>query len=156
MAKNERSIRVISMSAQEGFFTTLGEVRDWLKISCKVNNKGIYSYKERKGYLGKNCNPPGSIMLFKWKGQIIGEAIVEKDSLEYEQPPEGEEKFYITFEPSSIRLYNQKIPLKEIEETIIHLTEGIDKICTKGTTKISGEAYLYILSKVIETGLGFT
>lgn len=151
MKETGRVIRIISMK-EDREFQTNGEVKDWLNRTCRVLRNGKYHFYDKR-YLGEEKNPPGTILIFKWKNNLIGEGIIKEDRL-LNKDKTIPEPYYVKFEPTSIRTYTKEIPVPYIRDMIKELT-GKD-IQGQGTTIINGQAYLHILSKIMENGFGFT
>ncbi|HXC44818.1 MAG TPA: hypothetical protein VNY51_15010 [Candidatus Dormibacteraeota bacterium] len=66
--------------------------------------------------------PPGSIVLFRYGHEIIGEAVVRKGKETGSVTgrtllgEDGEYAARVTFAPSSIRLYSPPLPVKQIQQ----------------------------------------
>ena len=148
MGQKKPLIRLLSMDIDEEF-NTLDELRTWYIDICKKERGGIFHL--RSDTLGYN-NAPGSIFIFKWNNEWIGEAIVLKD-VEENTFTDNPEPFLITFEPSSMRLYSATIPVNIIREVLMDL--GNKDIRGQGSRLLNLEGYLYIQQHIIEKGIQF-
>ena len=136
----KRVIRILPMTddpAENPAFKSLGEVRDWLLSECRSIRKGVFELKSKN-----SIGDAGSIVIFKYKKQLIAEAIVMADVLEIYNPRLDEEIYTIRFIPSSIRLFAKPIPISDLDFTIHHQPQTI----------ISYDDYLTILGELTEYG----
>ena len=112
------NIRIFPHAREE--FPSLDTFVTWLHTSLKARN-GLYNLR------AKNAAdvPPGSIVLFRYGQEIVGEAVViDKkifDSPILERTFTGAEAKYearVAFVPSSIRLFVPAIPIDNIQSLI--------------------------------------
>jgi len=115
-------------------FNTIEKFQKWLETTCKRERSGKFHLRTKIG-LGDGCNPPGSLGIFRFKGHLIGEGEVEKDIIDNDD--DLKEKYAIYFQPNTIKLYSNPIPVKDIT-----LPSGKD-IIHRGTT-LSPEDYEYL------------
>jgi len=78
---------------------------------CKIERHGKFHLRSKIG-LGGECNSPGSLWILRFKGNLIAEASVEKDIIDNDD--EEEEKYAIYFQPNTIKIYLNPIPVKNI------------------------------------------
>lgn len=101
--------------------------------------------------------PPGSIVLFRYRHKIVGEAIVWKGKEVFTEPLKdrtlsGEEEEYgaqVTFAPSSIRLYAPPLPVDRIQP---HTDKDLVKFAG-AYTELDWSIYAHILEEVISRGV---
>ncbi len=120
-------------------FTTIEEFQKWLLTKCKIERHGKFHLRSKIG-LGDGCNSPGSLWIFRFKGNLIAEGFVEKDIIDNDD--EEEEKYAIYFQPNTIKVYSKPIPVKDIS-----LPSG-KNIIRRGTI-LSEEDHRY-LKNIIE------
>ena len=94
---------------KDEIFKTKKSLKFFLLTELKKND-GIYHITSLKGI---KSVPAGSIVLFRKKNKIVGEAIVKEDIKKINsQDYEG----IIRFEPSSIRVYSEPIDIEKLQE----------------------------------------
>ncbi len=106
-------------------FPTPEALRDFLANSLPQPPEGRYLFG-KIGWKDKNFKDrviPGSLVLFRKKGSIVGQAISKTMIEELEPPEEGETEtgteatYYheIFFAPESIEVYSETLPIEQIE-----------------------------------------
>jgi hypothetical protein len=104
--------RIRGFTHAEDEFEDEYELRDWLDKELRINLRGCYHLREARG-LGwsPDALPPGSIVLFHFKGKIVGEGVVEKGVQKIDEEHRRKEelgpqyKFFVKFKPELIRAY---------------------------------------------------
>lgn len=89
-------------------------LKDWLlhhlPYSRKGNPKGYYRLRTING-VGQV--PPGSVVLFRFKNNIVGSAVVKRDVEPISETIGGVTyKGSIIFDPDSINVYDCSVPIK--------------------------------------------
>lgn len=106
-------VRIFPHSKEE--FEDSDELRTWLITALKARG-GRYRLHVDSSY---GSNPSGSLILFRYENEIIGEAVVEQDYIAYDKPLKiGDFTYggFIKFVPSSIRVYVGGLPVKVLGE----------------------------------------
>ena len=115
---SEIQIRVFSLSIKDIFKDGLEYAIYWL---MKKGDNPCYFRENSPRNL-----PSGSIMLFKFKAQIFGQAIVKEEKRKVSAKKQAElraengylYKHYLTFEPSSIDIFQRYPSQKEVEQKL--------------------------------------
>ena len=106
-------IRIFPHSRDE--FETTDDLKTWLLTALKARG-GRYYLREGSKY---GSNPPGSIILFRYGDEIVGEAVVEEDFTPEHKAESGfRYEGYIKFEPSSIRTYVGALSIETLERIV--------------------------------------
>ena len=122
-------------------------MRDWLGSSLRIDRKGEYLLGEARG-LGDL--PSGSIVLFHFKGKIVGEAVVAQPPKEIDHEKRNRDdvsdelKHYVVFVPESIRAYPEKLFISDDE------FKEITGKSLRHHFDISPEQYLLLIRKLAE------
>ena len=109
-------IRILPHTRAE--FPSSDHLRTWMLTALKANG-GCYLLRSF-GVLGAGNNPPGSIVLFRFHDQIVGEAVIEQDVTRQnieDLTPEGQPftyEGYMKLAPSSIRAYIGSLSVAEL------------------------------------------
>ena len=118
------------------------DFKGWLHFTLRARG-GTYYFRKAYKYIMNN-NPPGTIVLFRFEDEIVGEGVVKVDTVKsnishYEK--------MITFEPSSIRIYAKPL-------TVERLSKALDKDLSSDTTyyAIPMKHYGTVLSEVNNLG----
>jgi hypothetical protein len=148
---SEPQIRIFPHSREE--FPSDDLLRIWL-LNALRGRGGRYRLRSLKG--GKpQALPPGSIVLFRYADDIIGEAVVQKD-IEKESGTErnlwtGKDVEYealVTFAPSSIRLYAPAVSVQKIQKYV-----GKDiTTAANAYVELDWNAYASVLQDVVSAG----
>lgn len=105
-------IRIFPHSRKE--FRSADELASWLQSGLRDRDG---KYHLRNVGAGIGSTPPGSVVLFRFDKEIIGEAIVKQDVIEEEIVDSGYTyKGYIQFEQSSVRVYRGFLPIEFLEK----------------------------------------
>ncbi|MDP2858820.1 MAG: hypothetical protein Q8P50_12700 [Bacillota bacterium] len=114
-------IRVFPHSRDE--FPTADDLRTWLATALKAKG-GRYLLHSLTG-IGEGNTPPGSIGLFRFHDEIVGEAVVVEDVQRAKiQEPSGVGGNAVTYEgfiqfvPSSIRLYVGGLAISDLQAVV--------------------------------------
>ena len=106
------TIRIFPHSREE--FRSADELASWLQSGLRYRDG---KYHLRRVGAGIGSIPPGSVVLFRFDKEIIGEAIVKQDVVEEEIVDSGYTyKGYIQFEQSSVRVYRGFLPIEFLEK----------------------------------------
>jgi hypothetical protein len=106
-------IRIFPHSREE--FETDDELRTWLHNGLRLRDGKYYLRSIQPVGLGKNS--PGTLVLFRFDKEILGEAVVKEDVVKVErQRGDVEYKGMIKFEASSIRIYRKPIKVEFLEK----------------------------------------
>ena len=106
-------IRIFPHSREE--FETDDELRTWLHNGLRLRDGKYYLRSIQPVGLGKN--PPGTLVLFRFDKEILGEAVVKEDVVKVErQRGDVEYEGMIKFEASSIRIYRKPIKVEYLEK----------------------------------------
>lgn len=107
-----KHIRIFPCNREE--FETVEELRIWLEKTLPLEREGRYRLRTLQNI---KSVPQGSIVLFRFDQEIIGEAIVRQDIQEINEEINGVNYVgAIYFEPSSIRIYKRPLPVSFIEQ----------------------------------------
>jgi len=151
--KDEISRKIITFPMKEDpEFSTLDELQRWLIGACKIVKEGRFGVID-KGNIKWEKVGPGSIIIFRYSDEtrdkydktvLVGEAIFA----DYLQPDPTKkltgEDYYFPLIPSSIRLYVNPIPAKDL---------GLSKdVSGRGRAFLDESDYLKILSKNVKGG----
>jgi hypothetical protein len=108
--------------------------------------------------------PPGSIVLFRYADEIVGEAVVSKK--EHKLPKikkgksllgeEGEYAAQVTFAPSSIRLYSPPVDVNTIQPLVDESRIKKDLSGARPYYLLNWDIYGRILKEVVSEGGAFT
>lgn len=98
-------IRIFPHSREQ--FESDDVLKDWLK-----QNNGEYWLKSLQPI---KSVPTGSIVLFRFDKEIVGEAVVQRDIRKLDTN-EFESEGKIKFEPASIRIYKKPLKIKTLEK----------------------------------------
>ena len=118
------------------------DIKGWLHFTMR-NRGGTYYFRKAYKYI-KHSNPPGTIVLFRYDEDIVGEAVVAIDTIKSNI---SHYEMMVTFDPSSIRIY--KKPL-----TIQTLSKIVEKDLKSDTTyyNIPMKYYGLIMAEVVRRG----
>ena len=106
-------IRIFPHSREE--FEADDELRTWLHNGLRLRDGKYYLRSIQPVGLGKN--PPGTLVLFRFDKEILGEAVVKEDVVKVErQRGDVEYEGMIKFEASSIRIYRKPIKVEYLEK----------------------------------------
>ena len=139
----DQTIRIFPHSREE--FETDDELMSWLHNGLRLRD-GEYYLRSTQGV---GSISPGSIVLFRFDKDIMGEAIVKEDVKEVDIT-ENEVRYegMIKFEASSIRIYRRPVEIKFLES----LT-GRDFSVARTYFKIDNwDIYPQILAEVAKYG----
>lgn len=141
-------VRIFPHNKKE--FPLVDDLRTWLLNGLRGRG-GLYHLGDKDVV---SELPPGSIVLFRYGHEIVGEAVVRKGK-ELLEPrvrdttrsgAEVEYQAKVTFDPSSIRLY-----APSLTEEQIHTEKDI--ITYKGAyVELDWTAYAYVLREVVTRG----
>jgi hypothetical protein len=95
--------------------------------------------------------PPGSVVLFRYADEIIGEAVVSKGKVIV-----SDEEGYaaqVTLAPSSIRLYSPPLPVKQIQQ---YYPEKDISSSAQPYYLLNWDVYSRILKEVVSAGAFIT
>ena len=91
--------------------------------------------------------PPGSVVLFRYADEIVGEAVVSKEK----EIVSGEEyAAQVTLAPSSIRLYSPPLPINRIQQ--LYPEKDISS-SAQPYYILPWESYSHILKEVVTAGV---
>ena len=106
-------IRIFPHSREE--FETDDELRTWLHNGLRLREGKYYLRSIQPVGLGKNS--PGTLVLFRFDKEILGEAVVKEDVVKVErQRGNVEYEGMIKFEASSIRIYRKPIKVEFLKK----------------------------------------
>jgi hypothetical protein len=144
-------VRIFPHSQQE--FPSEDSLLTWLLTALRGRG-GVY--------LLRNANavkdlPAGSVVLFRYGQNIVGEAIVSKGKEVFpekltDRTLTGKEAEYgaqVTFVPSSIRLYAPPLPVERLQE---HLREKDVVKYAAAYTDLEWSIYAKVLQEVVSKG----
>ncbi|MBT0159474.1 hypothetical protein G4O51_05770 [Candidatus Bathyarchaeota archaeon A05DMB-2] len=137
---HEKKICILSLSKTDrNFKFTIGikGAIKWLEGKKEPPHRYFFSKKKPKEGLS-----PGSIVLFSFEGQIFGEAIVKEDIKPLSDSTDY--KYYLTLDPSSIRVFHF-FPTKE------QITEKTELLFGQLFTYINFDQYNKILEMTEKT-----
>ena len=136
------TVRIFPHSRDE--FETDDELRSWLHNGLRLRD-GEYYLRATKGI---GSIPRGSIVLFRFDKDIVGEAIVKEDVQKVDIIRRGVKyEGMIKFEASSIRIYRRPIKIKFLENIT-----GRDFSVARTYFKIEWDVYRQILAEVVKYG----
>jgi hypothetical protein len=138
-------VRIFPHSQTE--FPSKDLLMTWLLIGLRGRG-GVYHLTSADAVASL---PPGSIVLFRYGHEIIGEAVVRKGK-EVQRAggrtllgDDGEYAAQVTFAPSSIRLYSPPLPVKQIQQ---HTEKDISS-SAQPYYKLDWDVYGHILKEVV-------
>ena len=138
----KQTIRIFPHSREE--FKTDDELRSWLYNGLRLKDGEYYLRAIR----GVGSIPKGSIVLFRFDKDIVGEAIVKEDVKKIDIIENGVKyEGMIKFEASSIRIYRRPIKIKFLEKIT-----GRDFSVARTYFKIDWNIYPQILAEVVTYG----
>lgn len=104
-------IRIFPNTRDE--FESEDELKDWLNDELRNERNGRYRLRSTNG-VGKI--PPRNIVLFRFHDHIVGHATVADGIRPLNEVVNGiKYEALIQFEPASIRVYNQSLPIETLE-----------------------------------------
>lgn len=103
-------LRIFPTSREE--FKTATDLRSWLHVGLRLSGG---NYHLHTGISKIEC---GSIGLFRFDQDIVGEAVVAKDGAEPCDHTEGGIRYesVVCFDPRSIRIYQRSVPIERVAE----------------------------------------
>ena len=138
----KQTVRIFPHSRDE--FETADEIRIWLYNGLRLRDGGYYL----RAIKGVGSIPRGSIVLFRFDKDIVGEAIVKENVKEVDVIESGVRyEGMIKFEASSIRIYRRPIKIKFLENIT-----GRDFSVARTYFKIEWDVYPQILAEVVKYG----
>ncbi|MGO8816153.1 MAG: hypothetical protein ACLQVG_16065 [Terriglobia bacterium] len=143
----DTQVRIFPHNREE--FPSEDLLRMWLLNGLRGRG-GVYHF--RSADVVKDF-PPGSIALFRYRHEIIGEAVVQKKKVAQKEKVRmlsGEEAEYaakITFAPSSIRLYAPPLPVNKIHQPGKNLLKFAG-----GYPVLDWKVYGHILEEIVKAG----
>jgi hypothetical protein len=138
-------VRIFPHSQAE--FPSKDLLMTWLLIGLRGRG-GVYHLSSADAVADL---PPGSIVLFRYGHEILGEAVVcrgkeiEREKGRNLLGEEGEYAAQVTFAPSSIRLYSPPLSVKQIQK---HTEKDISS-SAQPYYKLDWEVYGCILKEVV-------
>ena len=137
------------------FFPTQDHLTMWMMTSLKARG-GTYHLisPESRAVPAERNLDPGSIVLFRHKHHLVGEAIVRKFEKKESTTPEGQCQGVVTFVPSSIRLYSPPISVDEVQLQIDDSLQDETRDITnpRGYPGIKWDIYPKVLALVTKNG----
>jgi hypothetical protein len=152
-----QQVRIFSHDTQREF-PSEDDLRTWLLNGLRGNG-GVYCFRRANAV---DDLPPGSIVLFRYHEQIVGEAVVREGKKVYKKKKylrtlSGQELDYaaeVTFAPASIRLYSPPLPV-DVIQGLLTAQKKEKNIVTYagGYPKLDWEIYACILKEVVSRGV---
>jgi len=138
-------IRIFPHSREE--FKSADELRTWLYNELRLRD-GKYNLRSIQT-VGIGKNTPGTLILFRFNKEILGEAIVKEDVIEEKNIfEEIEYEGMIRVEASSIRIYRKPIGINFIEK----ITDRDLSIAQNHYKFNDWNIYSKILEEVVKNG----
>jgi hypothetical protein len=147
-------VRIFPHSQKE--FPSEDSLLTWLLTALRGRG-GVYHLRHADAV--KDL-PAGSVVLFRYRNNIVGEAVVWKGKETFLEKAKdrtltGEEAEYgaqVTFVPSSIRLYAPALPVERLQP---HLEKDVVKFAA-AYTDLEWSMYGIVLQEVVSKGTFIT